>query len=339
MEVRVSGLHDIDAWDGFARDNGASVFHSHSWGDVIEHTFNYKRIYLLAEEESKVEGILPLFYLKKIFTPKRLVSLPVSDLGGPVGTPNAVSELIESAQQLMVDLSCEFIELKGPIIEKDYFVGEKYSTFLLDVPDSEDDLLKVIGKKNRNLVRKAIKNGVKIEQCTDLSDVAFFWDVYAETMKQLGTPPYPKSFYENILKFMVKGGRASILLAKKEDVVLGGAIFLRFGETMYYLAGVTPHRNQNLSPNNLLVYTGLKIAQKSGLKTFDFGRTRREGVFNFKKSWGGTPKELPYYYKALNPDKKVSSSKITSLAPLWRKLIPLPASKILGPPLRAHFGF
>ncbi|MFH1835097.1 MAG: GNAT family N-acetyltransferase, partial [Methanobacteriota archaeon] len=159
------------------------------------------------------------------------------------------------------------------------------------------------------------------------------------TMKQLGTPPYPKSFYENIYRFMVKDGRASILLAKKGGFVLGGAIFLRFGQTMHYLAGVTPHRNLTFSPNTLLVYTGLKIAQKSGCKVFDFGRTQREGVYNFKKSWGGTEKDLPYYFKALNPDKRVSSSKITSLAPLWRKLIPLSASKILGPPIRRHFGF
>lgn len=340
MEVRLAGLHDVGRWDKFVLSNRGSVFHSWAWGDVLEHSFRYKRLYLLAEESSQVAGVFPLFFLKNIFLGKRLSSLPVSDLGGPLGGEKAVAELIESAQQLLLDSRAEYIEVKGFLSQPDYFPGKKFHTFLLDLPDSEEKLLEVVGKKNRNLLRKSEKMGVHVSEVKNPSEVDSFYDAYTRTMKQLGTPPYPKSFYEGIRSILAAEGGARLLVARRGGDVVGAAVFLFLGETAYYLTGVSPMQYRDFAANTILLYDGMSYAVKQGYKKFDFGRTSNEGVFNFKKSWGGTPTELTYYYKSLNPDKKFSQGgRAESLSPLWSRLVPLPVTKLIGPPIRGAFGF
>jgi len=339
MNVRLAGLHDVSRWNDFALANWGSPFHAYEWGDVIEHAFGYRRIYLIAESEGKTAGILPLFYLSGVSAGRRLISLPVSDLGGPLGPAEAVHELLESIQQLMLDTAADYVELKGPVSEEDYVAGRRFPTFVLELPSSEEKLLEAIGKKNRNLVRKAEKEEVTVDEVRDSQDVASFYDVYARTMKQLGTPPYPRPFYEYIHSLLSPTKKAAILLARRADEVIGGAVFLRFGATLYYLAGVSPKEHLSYAPNTLLVYRGLLQGVTEGFKLFDFGRTSTEGVYNFKKAWGGTEKQLTYYYKLLNPEQKIPGGKISSLAPIWSKLVPDRLARIIGPPIRKNFGF
>lgn len=338
MNVRLAGLHDIEEWNTFAGQNGGTVFHAFEWGDVIEHAFDYKRVYLLAEEDG-ILGIMPLFYLKGFMAGRRLVSLPVSDVGGPIGSPSAVHELLESTQQLMLDCAADYVEVKSLLQEEDYVAGKQYVTFRLNLPGSEQELQHVIGKKNRNLVRKAEKEGVRIEQVRDSAGIDEFYGVYAKTMKDLGTPPYPKKFYGYMQSILAPKGKATILVAKHGEETVAGAVFLKFGETMYYFAGVSPHKYRHLSSNTLLVYTGLTQAVKEKIKLFDFGRTQTIGVYNFKKDWGGREEKLTYCYKMLNPEKKISSGKMQELAPIWRKLMPLKIANTIGPAIRRNFGY
>jgi FemAB-related protein (PEP-CTERM system-associated) len=339
MNVRLAGLHDVERWNEFAVANGGSVFHSYEWGDVIEHSFEYKRLYLLAEEDGKISGILPLFYLKCFLSGRRLVSLPVSDAGGPLGSKDAARELLNASQQIMLDCSADYIELKGKVLEEDYVAGRRYPAFVLELPSSEEQLLDVIGKKNRNLTRKAEKEGVTVDEARDSRDVASFYDVYARTMKQLGTPPYPCSFYGFIHSLLTPKKKAVILLARRGNEVIGGAVFFFFGATVHYFTGVSPKENLPYSPNTLLVYRGLTRGVTGGFKSFDFGRTSTEGVYNFKKSWGGTEREVVYYYKLLNPEKKIPGGKIQTLSSLWRTIVPLRIANLVGPHIRKNFGF
>ncbi|MFH1788982.1 MAG: GNAT family N-acetyltransferase [Candidatus Altiarchaeota archaeon] len=339
MNVRVAGLHDVEKWNDFAQENSGSVFHAFEWGDVIEHAFDYRRVYLIAEDDGGVAGILPFFYLKGFFSGRRLVSLPVSDVGGPVGTKEAVHELFESAQQLMVDFCADYVEVKSLVREEDYVPGREYVTFKLTLPSSEDELLGVIGKKNRNLVRKAEKEGVTVEEVKDASGVDEFYGAYSKTMKDLGTPPYPKKFYGYIQKILTAKNKAKILLAKKGDDTVGGAVFLKFGETTYYFTGVSPYKYRNYASNTLLVYAGLAQSVKEKSSVFDFGRTQTQGVYNFKRDWGGKEEKMIYCYKLLDPEKKIPGGKIQKLTPLWRKLVPLKIANTIGPQIRRNFGF
>jgi hypothetical protein len=56
-----------EEWDQYVRSTPrATFFHLIGWKSVIEQSFGYQAFYFLAEEDSRIRGILPLFYIKSL---------------------------------------------------------------------------------------------------------------------------------------------------------------------------------------------------------------------------------------------------------------------------------
>jgi len=336
LKVRIAIESDRSGWDRFAGENGGSVFISYGWGDVLEKTFGYKRYYLIAETDS-IRAVYPTFVVKSILFEKKLSSLPMSDLGGPLGDGKAKQELLEDSQQILLDYDLKYAEVKCEVKEKDYQMGPKYSFFRLPLT-TEEELNKRIGKKNRNLVRKSQKMGVVIEEANEACGIDTFYSLYLKTMKKHGTPPYPKKFYRNIKATL--GENARLMLAKVGETPIAGALFLVFGDSVYYYSGVSDSRYLKYSPNTLLVYNTLLWGLNKGYTVFDFGRTQDEGTLRFKKSWGGECVKIPYSYKYIGGGGSPTIQKDRGFfASTWKTLVPLKLTEILGPPIRKRMGF
>jgi len=86
----------------------------------------------------------------------------------------------------------------------------------------------------------------------------------------------------------------------------------------------------------------LEYACDAGFYSFDFGRsTPNEGTFNFKSQWGADPVPLHWYYIATDGNKinKYATDKQAygKAIAAWKKL-PVPITKIIGPPIRKYIG-
>ena len=63
------------AWDKFVRktDQG-TMYHSLGWKNVIEKTFGFRSMYLMAlSRTEEIQGILPLFLMKDVIGKKYLI--------------------------------------------------------------------------------------------------------------------------------------------------------------------------------------------------------------------------------------------------------------------------
>ena len=70
-------------------------------------------------------------------------------------------------------------------------------------------------------------------------------------------------------------------------------LYFRGDMHTYHAAADT--RYNSLGPNTFMYFDHLRWAAANGYKSFDFGRCKRgTGVFEFKKHWNTTMKELPY---------------------------------------------
>jgi len=73
------------------------------------------------------------------------------------------------------------------------------------------------------------------------------------------------------------------------------------------------------------------------LKLFDFGRSKKgTGVFEFKRHWNTTLRELPYETILIRrkslPNFSPANPKFDLAIRVWRKM-PLPITRLLGPRL------
>src|SRR5215469_10668599 len=135
--IRPLRRHDHHAWDEFALGHpNASPFHLIAWKKTIEETFGYRAVYLMASEGDRVEGILPLFYVRNPIIGSALISSPFAVYGGILAESLAVARrLYDRAKRLGTKLSVDYLEFRNAFPEQ--CVGapnvSRYVTFVQEV--------------------------------------------------------------------------------------------------------------------------------------------------------------------------------------------------------------
>ena len=141
-----------------------------------------------------------------------------------------------------------------------------------------------IHSKNRNMIRKAEKNGVVIAhgQGMDLFDK--FIEIYNATMVKDNAEEYyyfKRPFYESIHKDL--RDNYELFYAKLEDKVIAMSIMIYAnGRLNYHLSG-SDIEYRHLAPSNLLLYKAALWGCEKGMKTFHLGGGVGSGEDNLYK--------------------------------------------------------
>ncbi|MDF2378756.1 MAG: peptidoglycan bridge formation glycyltransferase FemA/FemB family protein [Candidatus Gracilibacteria bacterium] len=137
---------------------------------------------------------------------------------------------------------------------------------------TEDELLQEMEKKHRNLVRRALKDGVKVRKTTDCSTVETFWSLYEQTFKRHKFTPYPKKLIQSQLSLFSKHDSALMLEAIYEEKVLGSALVMYYGNAGAYHHGASSSDPtfRKIPATYLLQWEAIKEAQRRGAAFYNF---------------------------------------------------------------------
>jgi len=175
-------------------------------------------------------------------------------------------------------------------------------TILIDLTPSENNIFRSFPKEKRRLIRKALKNNVKIHQSTDIESFIKLKIGYFPFLGFLLKHEY------HALWQTFSQQNATLLLASCFDDLnhrnktLAGILLLFHGHKAYYwLAASTKQGNTYAAPS-LLVWEALKLSKKRGCTVFDFegiydsrfhkATKNWQGFTSFKKGFGG--REITY---------------------------------------------
>lgn len=146
-----------------------------------------------------------------------------------------------------------------------------------------------LSSKNRNVIRKAINNGIIIRQGLSNSLIGVFKRIYEGTMNERQADGYyffNNSFYNSILNDL--GNNATIFYAQKEERIIAAAIIIYAnGMLNYHLSG-SIKEFQNLAPTNLLLWKVVEWGCDNGGKTFHLGGgvgCKEDSLFHFKRAF------------------------------------------------------
>lgn len=321
-------------WEAFIEAfPGATLAHTDPWLPVICRTFRHQDRSLIAERDGEICGILPMMLLKHWFFGTFHVSLPWLDYGGVMaGDYETALVLLDTAVEQARQDRAGFIELRSvdPIVP-DLPVRKDKVTLCLSLKDA-DAVWNGLDAKVRNQVRKAQKSGLRCEFGRE-ELLPEFYKIFAENMRDLGTPVWSISLFHNILKAFPK--TSEITLVRLGDKVIGGGLVLSFKDTVHMPSASSLRSHFHLCPNNLLYWEVIKRACESGYCTFDFGRSTVEsGTYQFKKQWGAAVKPLHWQYVLLNENKmpqlNPSNPRFKVFIEIWKRL-PLGIANRLGP--------
>ncbi|MCA1651270.1 MAG: GNAT family N-acetyltransferase [Acidobacteria bacterium] len=160
-----------------------------------------------------------------------------------------------------------------------------------------------------------------------------FYPVFAENMRDLGTPVYGRRFFEQILAHVGTDARVFVVTLERKPVAASITIGYRGKLEVPWSSSLKQYRM--LNANTLLYWEMLKWAIEHRFHTFDFGRsTPNDGPYQFKAQWKAQPHPLSWEYALVNgstmPDQSPKNPKFSLAIRLWQRL-PVSVATTLGP--------
>lgn len=328
-------------WDKYVMSApGATFFHRAGWQRILTEIFRHRTFFLYAESGGEIVGILPLAQIRSRLFGNSLVALPFAVYGGVVALDSGVVELLEAeAEKIARELDVDHLEYRNVVARHEEWPRQGlYVTFRKEIlPDEEANML-AIPRKQRAMVRKSQKNGLR--SVVDTNTTRFF-ALYADNVRRHGTPALPKSYFDALMSQF--GGDCGVLTVEDADGVPVSSVlsFYFRDEVLPYYAGDAVRARQ-LAANDFKYWELMRRSCASGLKVFDYGRSKVDsGSYAFKRNWGFEATPLSYEYRLYKrdaiPQNNPNNPKYKFLIETWKRL-PIGLANKLGPLIVRNLG-
>ena len=150
--------------------------------------------------------------------------------------------------------------------------------------DSPEVIWENIIPKNRNMIRKAEKNGIEIHHAHDMELFKDFIRIYNATMDKDNAEEYyyfGEEFYKSIHEDL--DGNYEMFYATLDGQIIAMSIMLFANKQMHYHLSGSMLEYRNLAPSNLLLYKAAVWGCEQGYKTFHLGGGVGSGEDNLYK--------------------------------------------------------
>ncbi len=174
-------------------------------------------------------------------------------------------------------------------------------TIIIDIKNSEDEILAKMKQKTRYNIRLAEKKSVTIRAWDDIKS---FHKMMLVTGGRDGFGVHSLEYYKRAYELLHPKGMGEILVAEYEGRPLAALFVARNGNRAYYLYGASTDEERNRMPTYLLQWEAIKWAKARGCEEYDLWgvpdedeatleanfETRHDGlwrVYRFKRGFGG----------------------------------------------------
>lgn len=337
-QAQLSDVQDCARIDAFvAQHPDSTPFHRTAWLKGVAAGTGQKAFCLIAETSTGViEAMVPAHAVGSPLFGRALVSSGFAVGGGILANSQSVAErLADAVWDLAQAQKCPSVELRGGALPQSGWIikGDAHANFARGLTADDEAELLAIPRKQRAEVRKGLDKALVIETGSSTRDLDWHYAVYSESVRNLGTPVFPKALMAQILKAF--GDDADILTVLSDGQPVASVLSLYHnGAVMPYWGGGV-HQARALRANDIMYYALMNHARKRGCTSFDFGRSKvGSGAYSFKKNWGFEPQPLSYAVRTADGeeprDVNPNSPKYKAKIAMWQKL-PLPVANLIGP--------
>lgn len=320
-------------------------FHRPAWLRAVETGTDNRALGLVLEKRGEIAGWLPLSEVHSPVFGRVLASSGFAVGGGLLLAEGASAKPVFVAlEELALRRSCPAVELRGGVLPKARSGWrerrDSHCGFVTALAEDDEAQLLAIPRKQRAEVRKGLGNELTVTTGTGGAERTAHYAVYAESVRNLGTPVFPRSLFDAVLDEF--GDDADILTVRHNGEAVASVLSLYHrGAVMPYWGGGT-WAARRLRANDVMYYELMLHARRRGCTHFDFGRSKTgSGAYDFKRNWGFEPEPLTYASwtapgaeaRDADPTSASHSAKIA----LWRRL-PLPIANRIGPMIARGLG-
>lgn len=182
-----------------------------------------------------------------------------------------------------------------PLLNNQKLASPKMKTYFsrhtvgLDLA-GDDIWMHQISSKNRNMIRKAEKEGVQIIESDDYET---FRKLYDGTMTDLHAEDFyffPPSYYEEYKQTFKENSK--LCFATLDGKIIAGSMFMYSDDYAHYHLSARNREYSRYAANNLILWYGIQKAKERGCKWFHFGggttSAEDDSLLKFKRDFSKT---------------------------------------------------
>lgn len=302
--VKVQEITDKKTWGEFlvlAKTEFTPFFQSWNWGRVMEAVGN--SVYRLGVyKNKKLVGICQIVLVRA----RRGNYLHLRH--GPVLTnfKQDFDTFFRNVQSLAEELRVDFIRTSPLLGQSDHTFFQKRgfrnapihnmdaeNTWVLDLYQSEEELLSGMRKTTRYLVRKALELPISVKMSVDEKDFVKFMKLYEETSRRHGFVLQRNIEEEFII--LTKAKQAKLFLAEYKKHIIAASLVVFYGNQAVYHHAALDYRYKNIPAAYLLAWEAIREAKRMRKKLYNFWgvvspeklKHPWQGLTLFKTGFGG----------------------------------------------------
>jgi lipid II:glycine glycyltransferase (peptidoglycan interpeptide bridge formation enzyme) len=321
-DYRIETIHDRKQWDDFVTSRPDTNFlQSYSFGDFHER-LGWPVVRRAAFD---TKGNIIAAYTGYVEPARRGRHLAIP--GGPVcdqtKTP-LVKALLDDMRTQGRRLHCVFVRLRPQwpeaaktnqqLVDLGARPAPLYLSVqhagVLDLTQSQDQILAGMRQRLRRALRKAAKAGITVETTTDPEAIKRFYQIELETAGRHRFVPFSERFLQKQFAAFAEHDEAVLYIAKHEGEILAENFMIFYGHEASYHYGVSTELGTKLSGAPLLHMAAMDEARRRGITRYNFWGIVEEdetnhrfyGVSTFKRGFGVTElRHTPAHDLVLRP--------------------------------------
>ena len=207
---------------------------------------------------------------------------------------------IEKLSELKVDWYLQNYTFDFPctsIFEQHgYSVSQRHTFVIPNLTEDEQSLLQSIDSAQRRQIRKAERNGLTINEGTDIETFVHFHTMCLRIRNR------ENHNLQSVERFLIqealRRGQGALLYAKDLNGEPLAALFLVWDKTCaYYLIPAYDYQQKNSGASSYLVWQAVLYAKKKGLLCFDFEGGNDASIGRFYRQFGSSEQSYPLIEK------------------------------------------
>jgi lipid II:glycine glycyltransferase (peptidoglycan interpeptide bridge formation enzyme) len=297
---------DFEKCESLAKD---SFLQSKTWAN-FKNKSSWKPIRIIIEEKDKpiymiqiLKRPLPLgyclLYAPYAYFEKKYEKLVLDKIKELARKENSIFFTLEAFEE---DNNNRRKEMEKLGFKKSLF--RRYQpeyTNILNISESEEEILKDMKPKGRYNIKLAQKKGVLIKKVTTIKDLKDYEKMNIETEKRDNFTARSFSYIKSLFNQLVEDNKGCAYIAYYKKEPLSGIIVSHQGKRSTYMYGASSNKYRNLMAPYLAQWTAIIDAKKEGKVFYDFFGTaptnatdnhKWMGITKFKEKFGG--KQIQY---------------------------------------------
>jgi hypothetical protein len=295
MRIKKIENKDFNIIINYLCRNFSSPTHWPEWNLLIRKYYNTNFYYFGLVDKFDLIGILPIHEVKsgnkKMLKSGQFHYIPN---GGWLLKSERSMDLSDIPIPFNASIECFALpELKEFGVSYSKF-NRLFSTLIIDLNKSEEEIWKnCVHSKRRNMIRKALKTGIIIQN--DKNDLNNFYSLYSEANQQNGLDCLPYDYFNELVEIHNLNFKPLVAYYEEKPIATLGLIHDK--NYAIYWIGATSRNSINLGQGELLQWEAIKIAKALGCIYYDLcyiEKDRFPYIYEFKKDFSTNEVKVPF---------------------------------------------